>query len=86
MTAIDVSGLVKRYGDFTALAGVGFEVAEGQVTAPLGPNGGRQYRQLTSRVIVLATSGWPPTPPGRTAREGRRPGSWPPSRPGSAAP
>jgi hypothetical protein len=37
VTAIDVSGLVKRYGDFTALAGVGFEVAEGQVTALLGP-------------------------------------------------
>jgi ABC-2 type transport system ATP-binding protein len=39
VTAITVSGLVKRFGSFTAVNDVGFEVAEGQVTALLGPNG-----------------------------------------------
>ena len=39
VTAIAVEGLVKRYGGFTAVEDVGFEVAQGQVTALLGPNG-----------------------------------------------
>ena len=32
-------GLVKRYGDLTAVAGVSFSVAEGEVLGMLGPNG-----------------------------------------------
>ena len=39
MSAIEVEGLVKRYGGFTAVAGVSFTAAPGQVTALLGPNG-----------------------------------------------
>ena len=39
MSAIAVEGLVKRYGGFTAVAGVSFTAAPGQVTALLGPNG-----------------------------------------------
>jgi ABC-2 type transport system ATP-binding protein len=39
MSAIIVKDLVKRYGRFTAVQGVSFEVASGQVTALLGPNG-----------------------------------------------
>ena len=39
MSAIEVEGLVKRYGGFTAVAGVSFTAARGQVTALLGPNG-----------------------------------------------
>jgi ABC-2 type transport system ATP-binding protein len=39
MSAIAVEGLVKRYGGFTAVAGVSFAAARGQVTALLGPNG-----------------------------------------------
>ena len=39
MTAIQVSGLGKRFGSFTAVADVSFDVAQGQVTALLGPNG-----------------------------------------------
>jgi ABC-2 type transport system ATP-binding protein len=38
-TAIEVSGLVKRFGSFTAVNDVSFEIASGQVTALLGPNG-----------------------------------------------
>jgi ABC-2 type transport system ATP-binding protein len=38
-SAVVVDGLVKRYGDFTAVRDVSFEVASGHVTALLGPNG-----------------------------------------------
>lgn len=36
---IAVNNLVKRYGDFTAVDGVSFEVAEGSIFGLLGPNG-----------------------------------------------
>jgi ABC-2 type transport system ATP-binding protein len=39
MSAIEVSGLVKRFGAYTAVDGVSFEAPSGQVTALLGPNG-----------------------------------------------
>jgi ABC-2 type transport system ATP-binding protein len=39
VTAITVDGLVKRFGGFTAVNGVSFSAAAGQVTAVLGPNG-----------------------------------------------
>jgi ABC-2 type transport system ATP-binding protein len=38
-TVIEVSGLRKRYGDFTAVDGVSFDVREGEVFALLGTNG-----------------------------------------------
>lgn len=38
-TVITVTELVKRYGDFTAVDGIGFEVFEGEVFSILGPNG-----------------------------------------------
>lgn len=37
--AIKVRGLTKSYGPTTAVAGVDFEIAEGEVVAILGPNG-----------------------------------------------
>ena len=39
MSAIEVSGLRKRYGDLEAVRGVSFEVAPGEVFCLLGPNG-----------------------------------------------
>ncbi|WP_199614198.1 ABC transporter ATP-binding protein [Paenibacillus alkalitolerans] len=36
---IEVDNLVKKYGDFTAVAGVSFEVRQGEVFGLLGPNG-----------------------------------------------
>ncbi len=35
---IEVQNLTKRYGDFTAVKGVTFSVAEGEVVGFLGPN------------------------------------------------
>ena len=39
MPALDVSGLVVRYGDVTAVDGVSFSASAGEVVALLGPNG-----------------------------------------------
>jgi len=39
MAAIEVSGLVKRYGNLTAVAGIDLKVESGEVLALLGPNG-----------------------------------------------
>ncbi|AZM93695.1 MULTISPECIES: ABC transporter ATP-binding protein [Streptomyces] len=47
--AIEVTGLVKRYGDRTALDGISFEVARGEVFGLLGPNGAGK----TSAVEIL---------------------------------
>jgi ABC-2 type transport system ATP-binding protein len=39
VSALAVRGLVKRYGQIEALAGVDLEVAEGELVGLLGPNG-----------------------------------------------
>ncbi|WP_181771438.1 ABC transporter ATP-binding protein [Amycolatopsis pittospori] len=39
MAIIEVDGLVKRYGDHTAVNGVGFTVERGEIFGILGPNG-----------------------------------------------
>ncbi|TCO58174.1 ABC transporter ATP-binding protein [Actinocrispum wychmicini] len=39
MTAIQVRGLQKRYGDHQAVAGIDLDVAQGEIFALLGPNG-----------------------------------------------
>ena len=49
--AIEAHGLVKRYGDKTALAGIDLEVPTGTVTAVLGPNGAGK----TTAVRILTT-------------------------------
>jgi ABC-2 type transport system ATP-binding protein len=50
-TAIRASGLVKRYGETTALAGVDLEVPQGSVCGVLGPNGAGK----TTAVRILTT-------------------------------
>ena len=58
MSAIDVREIVKRFGDFTAVDGVSFDVAEGEIFGLLGPNGAGKstlIRMLTT--LLLPTSG-----------------------------
>ncbi|HEX6814530.1 MAG TPA: ATP-binding cassette domain-containing protein [Gemmatimonadaceae bacterium] len=56
--AIDVREIVKRFGDFTAVDGISFAVADGETFALLGPNGAGKstlIRMLTT--LLLPTSG-----------------------------
>jgi branched-chain amino acid transport system ATP-binding protein len=39
MNLLEVDGLVVRYGAYTAVAGVSFSVAQGEIVAIIGPNG-----------------------------------------------
>jgi ABC-2 type transport system ATP-binding protein len=58
MHAIEVRDLVKRFGDFTAVKGVTFDVDEGEVFGLLGPNGAGKstlIRMLTT--LIAPTSG-----------------------------
>ncbi len=56
MAAIDVRSIVKRFGDFTAVKGISFEVAQGEIFGLLGPNGAGK-----STLIRMLTTLIPPT-------------------------
>src|SRR3954467_14956099 len=56
MGAIDVRNIVKKYGDFEAVKGVTFDVAEGEIFGLLGPNGAGK-----STLIRMMTTLLPPT-------------------------
>ena len=52
MTAIlEVKDLVKKYGDLTAVAGISFDVKEGEIFSLLGPNGAGK----TTTISILST-------------------------------
>jgi ABC-2 type transport system ATP-binding protein len=58
MRAIEVNNLVKKFGEFTAVKGVSFNVDEGEVFGLLGPNGAGKstlIRMLTT--LIVPTSG-----------------------------
>jgi ABC-2 type transport system ATP-binding protein len=58
MGAIDVRNIVKKYGDFEAVKGVTFDVAEGEIFGLLGPNGAGKstlIRMMTT--LLVPTSG-----------------------------
>ncbi len=52
MTAIlEVKQLVKKYGDFTAVKGISFDINEGEIFSLLGPNGAGK----TTTISMLST-------------------------------
>jgi len=58
MGAIDVRNIVKKYGDFEAVKGISFDVAEGEIFGLLGPNGAGKstlIRMMTT--LLVPTSG-----------------------------
>ena len=55
--AIEVEGIVKRYGDFEAVRGISFRVEEGEIFGLLGPNGAGKStlnRMMTTLIPVTA--------------------------------
>jgi len=54
--AIDVRGIVKQFGDFTAVDGISFAVEEGEIFGLLGPNGAGKSTLIRMLVTLL-----PPT-------------------------
>src|SRR5919112_765070 len=56
MLAIDVRTIVKKFGDFTAVNGISFQVEAGEIFGLLGPNGAGK-----STLIRMMTTLLPPT-------------------------
>jgi ABC-2 type transport system ATP-binding protein len=48
---LEVQNLIKKYGDFTAVKGVTFDIKEGEIFSLLGPNGAGK----TTTISVLST-------------------------------
>jgi ABC-2 type transport system ATP-binding protein len=55
--AIEVNHIVKKYGDFTAVDDISFQVAEGEIFGLLGPNGAGKstlIRMMTTLIPITA--------------------------------
>jgi len=53
---IEASGLVRRFGDLTAVDGVDLEVADGEIFGFLGPNGAGKSTTVRMLTTLLAPS------------------------------
>ena len=54
--AVEVKNLVKKYGSFTALKGISFEVSPGEIFGLLGPNGAGKTTTLRIIATLLTPS------------------------------
>lgn len=55
--AILVENIVKRYGDFEAVKGISFEVADGEIFGLLGPNGAGKSTLIRMMTTLLPITG-----------------------------
>jgi ABC-2 type transport system ATP-binding protein len=55
-SAITVDGLVKRYGDFEAVKGISFDVAQGETFGFLGPNGAGKSTTISMLCTLIKPS------------------------------
>ena len=69
MSAINVHGLSKRFGDVLAVDGLAFEVEEGTVVGFLGPNGAGKTTTLRMLLGLVAPTAGTATFGGRAYRE-----------------
>jgi ABC-2 type transport system ATP-binding protein len=74
LTAIEVEHLVKRFGSFTAVEDVSFDVPAGQVAAVLGPNGAGKITTIEVLEGFLAPSDGTVRVLGADPRQGGRAG------------
>ena len=55
---LEVRDLVKKYGDFTAVKGISFEIKEGEIFSLLGPNGAGKTTTISMlSTLYIPTSG-----------------------------
>ncbi len=55
--AIEVADIVKRFGDFVAVKGISFAVADGEIFGLLGPNGAGKSTLIRMLTTLLEPSG-----------------------------
>src|ERR1700690_3492244 len=55
--AIVVENIVKRYGDFEAVAGITFDVADGEIFGLLGPNGAGKSTLIRMMTTLIPVTG-----------------------------
>ena len=55
-SAVEVRGLTKKYGDFTAVDDISFQVAEGEIFGSLGPNGAGKTTLIRMLTTLLSPS------------------------------
>ena len=67
--ALRVAGLTKRYGTTTAVSGLNFEIAEGEIFGLLGPNGAGKTTTIAMLATQRAPSSGDATLFGRSARK-----------------
>src|SRR5690348_9177163 len=56
-SAVHATGLIKNFGDFTAVAGIDLEVRQGEVFGVLGPNGAGKTTMLQMLATLLPMDG-----------------------------
>jgi ABC-2 type transport system ATP-binding protein len=55
--AIEVRDIVKKFGEFTAVSGISFEVKDGEIFGLLGPNGAGKSTLIRMMVTLLPPTG-----------------------------